>query len=339
MEFSFPDVWEAIAAAIPDREMHRLARSAPHLRAASPSARAGSANYLRRPRARRAPRAERARGLGVRPGPRRALPVQRQRVPRGHARRVQGARRAVQRELPLRRRGARLPAPRRAARARSSTTPRSRRRWPGFCATLPELEVLIQVDDDSGERAAARRGRLRGGARGVVAGSARGRAPSPDDLYILYTGGTTGMPKGVLWRQADIFVAALGGRGRTAASRLARGDRRSRATAGGTAAAAGAAVHARRRALGRVHHADTGRHAWCSRTTSTRLDPDDVLAPIEREKVQRPARSSATRSRGRCSTSSRKQRYDLSSLFVLGQRRRARSTRASRRSSSSSCRT
>ncbi|MCB1284064.1 MAG: acyl-CoA synthetase [Microthrixaceae bacterium] len=35
---------------------------------------------------------------------------------------------------------------------------------------------------------------------------------SPDDLYILYTGGTTGMPKGVLWRQADIFCAAMGGR-------------------------------------------------------------------------------------------------------------------------------
>jgi acyl-CoA synthetase (AMP-forming)/AMP-acid ligase II len=35
---------------------------------------------------------------------------------------------------------------------------------------------------------------------------------SPDDLYILYTGGTTGKPKGVLWRQSDIFVTALGGR-------------------------------------------------------------------------------------------------------------------------------
>jgi fatty-acyl-CoA synthase len=34
---------------------------------------------------------------------------------------------------------------------------------------------------------------------------------SGDDLYILYTGGTTGMPKGVLWRQADIFFGALGG--------------------------------------------------------------------------------------------------------------------------------
>ena len=35
---------------------------------------------------------------------------------------------------------------------------------------------------------------------------------SEDDLYILYTGGTTGMPKGVLWRQYDILIAALGGR-------------------------------------------------------------------------------------------------------------------------------
>jgi acyl-CoA synthetase (AMP-forming)/AMP-acid ligase II len=34
---------------------------------------------------------------------------------------------------------------------------------------------------------------------------------SPDDLYILYTGGTTGMPKGVVWRHEDVFMALGGG--------------------------------------------------------------------------------------------------------------------------------
>jgi len=31
-------------------------------------------------------------------------------------------------------------------------------------------------------------------------------ATSPDDLFMIYTGGTTGMPKGVMWRTDDIFV-------------------------------------------------------------------------------------------------------------------------------------
>ena len=34
---------------------------------------------------------------------------------------------------------------------------------------------------------------------------------SADDLYILYTGGTTGYPKGVLWRHEDIWRALGGG--------------------------------------------------------------------------------------------------------------------------------
>ena len=38
-------------------------------------------------------------------------------------------------------------------------------------------------------------------------------ARSADDLYVLYTGGTTGRPKGVVWRHEDIYFASLGGRG------------------------------------------------------------------------------------------------------------------------------
>ncbi|MGW2488209.1 acyl-CoA synthetase [Streptomyces sp. NPDC001606] len=36
-------------------------------------------------------------------------------------------------------------------------------------------------------------------------------ARSGDDRFIIYTGGTTGMPKGVMWRQEDLFFAGLGG--------------------------------------------------------------------------------------------------------------------------------
>ena len=40
----------------------------------------------------------------------------------------------------------------------------------------------------------------------------RGFGPrSADDLYVLYTGGTTGMPKGTMWRSEDIFFGALVG--------------------------------------------------------------------------------------------------------------------------------
>ncbi|MDN3054633.1 acyl-CoA synthetase [Streptomyces hygroscopicus] len=36
-------------------------------------------------------------------------------------------------------------------------------------------------------------------------------ARSADDRFIIYTGGTTGMPKGVMWRQEDLFFSGLGG--------------------------------------------------------------------------------------------------------------------------------
>lgn len=36
-------------------------------------------------------------------------------------------------------------------------------------------------------------------------------ARSAHDQFIIYTGGTTGMPKGVMWRQEDLFFSGLGG--------------------------------------------------------------------------------------------------------------------------------
>ena len=77
-------------------------------------------------------------------------------------------------------------------------------------AHVPTLDLLIQVQDDDTETV--------DGAfdyESVLQESSPQRLDvdlSPNDLYILYTGGTTGMPKGVLWRQEDIIIAALGGR-------------------------------------------------------------------------------------------------------------------------------
>jgi 3-oxocholest-4-en-26-oate---CoA ligase len=76
---------------------------------------------------------------------------------------------------------------------------------------LPQLRVLIQIADDSGNE-------LVYGAvdyEAALASCSPESPPvqhSPDDLYVLYTGGTTGMPKGVLWRQHDIFMTSFGGR-------------------------------------------------------------------------------------------------------------------------------
>ena len=73
---------------------------------------------------------------------------------------------------------------------------------------LRKVQLWLQVEDGSGQA-------LLPGAvdyeQALAAAEARPPGPdlSPDDLYMLYTGGTTGMPKGVLWRHEDILRAAL----------------------------------------------------------------------------------------------------------------------------------
>ena len=75
---------------------------------------------------------------------------------------------------------------------------------------LPDLTVLVQVADGSGHE-------LLPGAvdyeEALRAPEPAGGMPTPggDDLYLLYTGGTTGMPKGVLWKHHDIYVSTMGG--------------------------------------------------------------------------------------------------------------------------------
>src|SRR3954447_9058622 len=76
---------------------------------------------------------------------------------------------------------------------------------------VPTLQYLLQVADHSGNPL------LEGADDYEVAVATPPPAdpmpvPSGEDGFLLYTGGTTGMPKGVLWRQHDIYVAAMGGR-------------------------------------------------------------------------------------------------------------------------------
>ncbi len=77
--------------------------------------------------------------------------------------------------------------------------------------------VLVDVDDGSGVDPLPGSTAFEAAAGTPVVGALP--TPSPDDLYLVCTGGTTGRPKAVLWRQADIYVSAMGGaEGATAAA-------------------------------------------------------------------------------------------------------------------------
>jgi len=75
-------------------------------------------------------------------------------------------------------------------------------------AGLDDL-VLLDVDDGSGVEPLAASTPFEEAVATPVTDSLP--TSSPDDLYVVCTGGTTGRPKAVLWRQADIYVSAMAG--------------------------------------------------------------------------------------------------------------------------------
>ncbi len=83
-----------------------------------------------------------------------------------------------------------------------------------LAAEIPELETFVRVDDGTPRSPAQPPGALDYEHALSLADPTRDFGPrSCDDLYVLYTGGTTGMPKGVMWRHEDVFFGALGGGG------------------------------------------------------------------------------------------------------------------------------
>ncbi|MFI5397976.1 MAG: acyl-CoA synthetase [Candidatus Binatia bacterium] len=76
---------------------------------------------------------------------------------------------------------------------------------------VPKLRHCVAMDDGSGQECS-----MIGAVdyeQALAQGSpARDFGPrSADDLYVLYTGGTTGKPKGVIWRQQDVIFTLGGG--------------------------------------------------------------------------------------------------------------------------------
>ncbi|MFL6206937.1 MAG: acyl-CoA synthetase [Acidimicrobiales bacterium] len=149
---------------------------------------------------------------------------------------------------------------------------------------LPTLTVLLQVDDGSGAA-------LLPGAQWYEAALAAASPDrpsverSPDDLYILYTGGTTGMPKGVLWRQADIYVGALGGRNLGTGGEFESIEQVVEAATNGGARLLPAPPFMHGAGHWLAFNAMNSGSTVCVQDDTVGLDPDDIWRTIEREKV------------------------------------------------------
>jgi acyl-CoA synthetase (AMP-forming)/AMP-acid ligase II len=78
-------------------------------------------------------------------------------------------------------------------------------------ALVPMLTTFVSVEDGSDEDISALDATAYADALASSSDERDFPVRSADDLYVLYTGGTTGMPKGVLWRHEDIFFGAFGG--------------------------------------------------------------------------------------------------------------------------------
>ena len=146
---------------------------------------------------------------------------------------------------------------------------------------LPELTTLVQVGD----------GPLLEGA--VRYEDALAEAPdtppdvdrSPDDLYILCTGGTTGMPKGVLWRQADIYVGSMGGRDLATGEEVASLDVVAANARNGGAKMLPAPPFMHGAGHWMAFNAFNSGNTVVIQDEVTRLEPSEVWSLIEREKV------------------------------------------------------
>lgn len=104
-------------------------------------------------------------------------------------------------------------------------------------------------------------------------------APSPDDLLMICTGGTTGRPKGVLWRQSDIYVSSMVGDDHASVTEIHQKVQH----AGPPWFALSPLMHAA--GLWTAFSAILSGQTVILNDTRTRFDPRSVLETAAREKV------------------------------------------------------
>jgi acyl-CoA synthetase (AMP-forming)/AMP-acid ligase II len=134
---------------------------------------------------------------------------------------------------------------------------------------------------------------------------------SPDDLYTLCTGGTTGRPKGVLWRQGDIFVAGMAGGEPLSPAQLQERVRGPQETWMGASPLMHAAAQ---------WTVFSGLHSGARvvlHDDSKRFDAATILATAERERVNMMSIIGDAFARPMVAELGRR-RYDLSALHRLG---------------------
>ncbi|MGE0215638.1 acyl-CoA synthetase [Mycolicibacterium sp.] len=80
-----------------------------------------------------------------------------------------------------------------------------------FADVLPGAGVDLMISIDDGGGAPEPSGAVSLDDALAAGGVDRPIAPSPDDVMMICTGGTTGRPKGVMWRQSDTYVVSMNG--------------------------------------------------------------------------------------------------------------------------------